>query len=106
MQLPYLSVFGLYIPFHTVILGVSPYINKLEGSNTVDRYGLYILWFSFDKLYYVITITKSKRQSLYQFADIHSMEVIKVINDLFVNKTWYGNAEDIVWLWYMTTPSF
>ena len=45
-----LSVFGLYIPFHTVILGVSPYINKLEGSNTVDKYGLYILWFSFDKL--------------------------------------------------------
>ena len=42
---------------------------------------------------YVITITKGKQQSLYQFADIHSMEVI---DDLFGNKTWYGNAEDIL----------
>ena len=50
-----LSMFGLYIPYYTVILGgVFPYINKLEGSNTVDGYGSYILWDSFDKIILVL----------------------------------------------------
>ena len=49
-----LSMFGLYIPYYTVILGVFPYINKLEGSNTVDGYGSYILWISFHKIILVV----------------------------------------------------
>ena len=49
-----LSMFGLYIPLHTVILGVFPYINKLEGSNTINGYGSYILWVSFDKIILVL----------------------------------------------------
>ena len=39
---------------------------------------------------YVVTIVKGER-SLYQFTDILS---IKVVDDLFGNKTFYGNIED------------
>ena len=50
-----LSMFGLYIPYYTVILGgIFPYINKLEGSNTINGYGSYILWDSFDKTILVV----------------------------------------------------
>lgn len=46
-----LAQFGFYVPFFTVMAGVFPYINQLEGSTTAAHgYGSFLLWTSCDKM--------------------------------------------------------
>ena len=50
-----LCLFGLYIPFFPGVLGTIQYINSFEGATTsINGYGSYVLWTSFDELLIII----------------------------------------------------
>ena len=45
-----ISTFGFYIPYYYTVVGIIPIINMFKGAASVNGYGSYIVWDSFDEI--------------------------------------------------------
>ena len=45
----FVSAFGFYIPHYVLVNGALPFVNVFEGADTINGYGSFILWNSFNK---------------------------------------------------------